>query len=198
MIKLFLVSLWPIWSHRNKRVHENVSQSPTDLASYIVNYIHEFDATIDSQVSAPAHAPSTQYYSDFEGFILAASSVPHLHILTPKIAEAVACKQEMSLALELDFQKVIVEGDALSVIKKISVPSIDMLDTFALVSNIKETSKDFVALSFCHVNRRRNEAAHLLAREGRRFNFRRVWIEEAPKVVEVAVQKDCWWVDLRD
>ncbi|MBA0799957.1 hypothetical protein Gohar_010435, partial [Gossypium harknessii] len=42
----------------------------------------------------------------------------------------------------------------------------------------------FVTITFHHVRRDANEAAHVLAREERRLSEEWLWIEEAPELVE--------------
>ncbi|KAK8681033.1 hypothetical protein V6N13_053440 [Hibiscus sabdariffa] len=65
----------------------------------------------------------------------------------------------------------------------------------AILKNVHDQRSSFHSLSFLHVKRKGNEAAHLLANEGRKFASKRVWIEEAPSCVEAAVISDRWWVD---
>ncbi|PPS12588.1 hypothetical protein GOBAR_AA08051 [Gossypium barbadense] len=45
-------------------------------------------------------------------------------------------------------------------------------------------------MEFRFIPHQRNRAAHLLAEEGKRFGDPRFWIEEAPRTVEVEVEKD--------
>ncbi|GMJ08797.1 NAD kinase-CaM dependent [Hibiscus trionum] len=67
---------------------------------------------------------------EFEGLILATSTCHNTHIPNPKIAEARACDQAVALASDLSFQKIIIEGDALSVIEKARDSCIDVSATF--------------------------------------------------------------------
>ncbi|MBA0880419.1 hypothetical protein Goshw_009252, partial [Gossypium schwendimanii] len=48
----------------------------------------------------------------------------------------------------------------------------------------------FESVTFSHVWREQNEAAHSKAMEGRRLAVDRYWIEEAPEMVEKVVEKD--------
>ncbi|KAK8560665.1 hypothetical protein V6N13_003350 [Hibiscus sabdariffa] len=124
------------------------------------------------------------------------STCPSSHVPSPEVAEAHACDQAISLTQELGFRKVIFEGDALNMIKKVLDPSTDMSKTFELINNVKRLQLDFEAISFNHVNRRQNEPAHVLAKEGWwHFAYQCVWIEEAPDSVVAAAKKYCWWVD---
>ncbi|KAL4297303.1 hypothetical protein GQ457_12G022320 [Hibiscus cannabinus] len=222
-IKYLIVSLWAIWIHRNKKLHENAYRTPADLVFFIQNYILEYDAITTSHAPEQSQVTTACWipppvdfvkvnfdagYNKFnktsvagiiirnsDGLILAASTCPSSHVPSPEVAEAHACDQAVSLTRDLGFQKAIFEGDALHIIKKVLDPSIDMSETFGLIQNIKRLKLGFEAISFSHVIQCQNVLAHVLAKEGWCFAYQRVWIEEAPDSVVAAANKDCWWVD---
>ncbi|KAK8697959.1 hypothetical protein V6N13_114091 [Hibiscus sabdariffa] len=149
-------------------------------ANYVRHYIHEIDATTNSRVIFQRNSqdrwnpPPAGYvkvnfdagynainksstlgviFRDPEGLLLAACTCRIFHIPSPKIAESRACEQAVALASDLGFQKIIVEGDAWSVIKKARDSSFDMSDTFGLIRNIKRKSRDFEVVKFTNICR---------------------------------------------
>ncbi|KAK8575180.1 hypothetical protein V6N12_062856 [Hibiscus sabdariffa] len=163
-----------LWTHRNKKAHENVVRSPLDLANYIRQYIHEIDDIIDSRaINLQCNSqdrwtpPLVEYvkvnfdagynaitksfiirviFRDPEGLLLVTSTCQISHISNPKIVEARAFDQAVALASDLGLRKSIVEGDAWFVIKKVKDSSIDMSDTFGFIRNINRRSQDFEKL----------------------------------------------------
>lgn len=83
------------------------------------------------------------------------------HVAYAFIAEAWAWEQAVRFAIDMGFRKVQMEGDSLTVIKRLN--------------------------SLLHIRRNANCAAHSLAKEGRRFQSARFWVEEATveKIVEM-------------
>ncbi|MBA0676972.1 hypothetical protein Goari_018405 [Gossypium aridum] len=62
-----------------------------------------------------------------------------------------------------------VEGDALTVIKKVNYSEKDKSTISALTKECKERVSRFEAADFGYVPRQANEATHGLAKEGRRY-----------------------------
>ncbi|MBA0802995.1 hypothetical protein Gohar_013247 [Gossypium harknessii] len=94
------------------------------------------------------------------------------NIPDPTTAEARASFKAVSFAKELGFRDVCVEGDALTVIRK-----------------LKSAEKDRSTVAR-FVPRGANAAAHGLAMEGRKYTWPMYWIEEVSRVVEWLVDKD--------
>ncbi|MBA0747680.1 hypothetical protein Gogos_004575, partial [Gossypium gossypioides] len=83
---------------------------------------------------------------------------------------------------ELDnLDMIMVEGDALMIIKKINSLEEDKSTINVLINEIKEQVKRFVSFEFRHVHRQVNETTHLLVEEGRRLALPRFWVEEASR-----------------
>ncbi|KAL4377484.1 hypothetical protein GQ457_02G021740 [Hibiscus cannabinus] len=172
----------------NVNNYSNDQWNPPDENHVKINFDASFNAAQRTSVSGVI-------VRDTNGYIMAAGSFPHSHVSDPEMAEARACEQAVSLAQDLGFRRVIFEGDALNVISKLNNLASDLSEISVILKNIHDQRSSFLSLSFLHVKRKGNEAAHLLAKEGRKFASKRVWIEEAPSCVEAAVTSDRWWVD---
>ncbi|KAK9010639.1 hypothetical protein V6N11_043517 [Hibiscus sabdariffa] len=222
---LFVVSIWGIWTYRNNKIHNQMSQSVMDLVRFIKSYIGELTSIADNDASlCPASRMhwipplgdtikvnfdacfSSRYRTSFSGvvarnnggYIMAAGTIPHLFVPSPEVAEAYACIDALMLARDAGFNSVIIEGDALTVINKANCREADRSVLRSLMKQIHSMRAFFASLTFSHVVRTCNAVAHLLAREGRDFPGPRFWVEEAPPSVEEAALKDKRWVDLQN
>ncbi|KAE8720386.1 hypothetical protein F3Y22_tig00020138pilonHSYRG00087 [Hibiscus syriacus] len=83
-----------------------------------INFDGSFDMNTNSSVSGIL-------VRDNQGLIMASSTIPNRFIMSAEMAEARTCEQSVKLASELGFRKIIVEGDAMVVINKISKASED-------------------------------------------------------------------------
>jgi hypothetical protein len=72
--------------------------------------------------------------------------------------------REVTLAREVGCKKVIFASDCLALVQRITSSRMDRFSVSILVSGIKEVSKYFTSVSFTHVKRHLNEAAHILAK----------------------------------
>ncbi|GMI77579.1 hypothetical protein HRI_001427200 [Hibiscus trionum] len=121
---------------------------------------------------------------------MAAGSYPNSFVPNPEVAEALACRHAVTLAMELGFHRAQIEGDSLNVNNKLSVRSCDRSLTGPIIRDIKRIKRGFRDLSFRYSHRTTNMTAHLMAKEGRRFDSTRIWIKESPDPVEAAARAD--------
>ncbi|KAK8690631.1 hypothetical protein V6N13_074162, partial [Hibiscus sabdariffa] len=216
--KVLMVSFWVVWYARNKVVHEGIAPSVNNTISFVVAFLRENDllspqdclrlsrsrdkwqalivdvVKLNFDVAYDSH--STKSISgvicrDNEGFILAASSTPHWYVAGPFQDEALACLATVNVARDLGFTRVIVEGDSLTVIKKCLSEAIDVSLISLMIADIKHVSKGFVNINFNFVCREANDAAHILAQEGKAYSNPMYWIEEVPPKMMLAATKDC-------
>ena len=78
--------------------------------------------------------------------------------------EALAAWRAVEFALEIGITKVIVEGDSETIVKELKEPTLSMALHGHLIQDVKCLSSSFVSLSFTHVRRQGNNAAHALAK----------------------------------
>ncbi|KAK8595894.1 hypothetical protein V6N12_064401 [Hibiscus sabdariffa] len=96
----------------------------------------------------------------------------------------------VNFAIELGFRSIHVEGDSLTVIKKLSSSSSDKSIIRPIISDIKSKLVFFEKITFSHVGRRGNEATHVLAQVYQHFQLPCYWIEDAPPDVEQVALRD--------
>ncbi|KAL0455695.1 UNVERIFIED_CONTAM: hypothetical protein Slati_0908700 [Sesamum latifolium] len=82
----------------------------------------------------------------------------------PELAEALAARNAIDIALKHRWPSIILEGDCLSLINRLKSPATDTSSIGPLVWNIKSAASTFHSISFNHVSRVGNSLAHNLAK----------------------------------
>ena len=114
-----------------------------------------------------------------EGRFLGASAVVMQGIVDPAILEALACREALALAADLQLTKIKVASDCLEAINSMESDYLGKLST--ITREIKLTSENFDSAIFVHENRNSNKEAHGLARSSAYRQFgRHVWLLESP------------------
>ncbi|KAK8604228.1 hypothetical protein V6N13_099177 [Hibiscus sabdariffa] len=83
-----------------------------------------------------------------------------------------------------------IEGDSLSVIKKLNSTMANKSIISPILDDIKVLGKSFEIITFSFVGHERNEVAHELARVRLQYSEPEYWIEEASAMVERLAQRD--------
>jgi hypothetical protein len=97
-----------------------------------------------------------------EGLFLGATTLTVDGISDPTIMEALACREALALAADLNLQKFVVATDCLSVVNNMEQPFRGAYSM--IIDEIKLTARSFTHATFKHENRRSNTEAHLMAR----------------------------------
>ncbi|MBA0730777.1 hypothetical protein Golax_022772 [Gossypium laxum] len=106
---------------------------------------------------------------NWEGQVVGSKTIVNCHILTSFAIEAIACLRAVSLGIYLGIREALVEGDALSVIKKMRSYNVDGSVIAAYIHDAKKKKAEgFTRCSLRHVHRHANRVANMLAREGLR------------------------------
>ena len=96
------------------------------------------------------------------------------------MVEVLAARNAICLARELQFTKVIVEGDSEVVIKSLNSTNYSSTSFGHIVRDIKIASATFSEVIFCHTRRQGNRVAHLIARRACNFSPFNVWMKDVP------------------
>ncbi|MBA0837577.1 hypothetical protein Goarm_009723 [Gossypium armourianum] len=113
-------------------------------------------------------------------------------VADPFVAEARACERALIFSHTLGLQRLVVEGDALLVIKSIRNREVGKSIIRSIVYHIQQLDRSFEEVTYTFVPREGYEAAHALAIEGRRRGAYRIWDTDVPNLVLKAVRKD--WI----
>ncbi|KAA3485159.1 reverse transcriptase [Gossypium australe] len=221
--KLLSISLWAIWFMRNKLIHEGRKFSMQETVRFIQRYVHElqmscksdftpdtkkaifwrpppvdfvklnFDASFDKESKSAITAVVAR---NDEGLIMGACVYQCTEVADAFVAEARACERAILFAMDMGFQKIILEGDSLTVIKKLRSAKNDRSVIRSIIQNICKIATLVEEVSFSFSPRKGNQAAHTLAMEGYRWPLPCCWIEEIPDSVNSIVMKN-WEVWLQ-
>ena len=95
------------------------------------------------------------------------------------VVEALAARQALVFAKELDFDRVIVEGDFANNITSINGGHMGYSALGHVLQDIKCLFSSFSYISVTHINREGNCMAHKLVRQAAKYPFL-VWMESIP------------------
>ncbi|KAL4333862.1 hypothetical protein GQ457_07G011430 [Hibiscus cannabinus] len=178
--RLVAMIYWVVWFSRNKLVHEGYKSSVYEAASFIKAFIREQDSvsvlndharhTGIARWEAPdlfvvkvnfdsafnlqdRSAISGAVVWNSEGLILATCVVPNSNVSDGFMAEALACKDAVQVAKDMRFSEVIIEGDSLTVVKKLNSTIHDSSIIAPIIVDIKDLAKSFSSISFHFVRR---------------------------------------------
>ncbi|XVF18743.1 hypothetical protein REPUB_Repub11eG0049400 [Reevesia pubescens] len=106
------------------------------------------------------------------------------------MVEAMAALKALEFSADMGFTKIVLEGDALSIITKLKEQSSDYSLIRPIIEDAKLKSKGFVECSFSHVPKSGNAVAHELGKFGLGRDTDVYWVEETPVFLEYLVAKD--------
>ncbi|MBA0731259.1 hypothetical protein Golax_023064 [Gossypium laxum] len=215
LITMLFTKLWAL--HLPRLVHDGIKPNIQELVVFIKGYLIEIEAleglrpssfvpkqeiwvppdtnniklNYDASFNTNTNIPILGVVARNEnGEILAACTYPHFGVADAFIAEAQVCEQTMTFAQELGFRSIHVEGDSLTVIKKLNNTDSDRSVLGLIIQDIKGKVRGFDSVTFGFVGRSANTTAHVLARSGCRLPAPQYWIEEARSEVERATTLD--------
>ncbi|XP_030970311.1 uncharacterized protein LOC115990640 [Quercus lobata] len=115
-----------------------------------------------------------------QGLVMAAYTQSIPLPTSVETVEVLAARSAICLAKDLNFSKVIFEGDSEIIIKAINKGDLLSSSFGHILNDINLLSKSFQRVSFCHTRRLGNRVAHGLARMACNFSDYQVWMEDVP------------------
>lgn len=215
--RLISISLWCLWFHRNKLVHEWVKFSMSKVLGFIRGYdqdlglIHKnlypssslgkelwrppdadvikinFDA---SYVQEKKLAVTAALARDCRGEVVGANTYLLEDVGNAFVAEARACERALLIARMMGFRRLLVEGDSLSVIKYVQKKGVDRSVLRPITFHIQQLHLLFDEVTYNFVHRTVNNVTHVLALEGRKRRVCGNWADSVPESVRLEVKKD--------
>ena len=120
-----------------------------------------------------------------------ASCLEKLHqAYKPDEVEALATLKAVSLARDLGFRNVILEGDSLGLIKALKSAEDSLSPTGLLVDDVKWVASSFEQLVYSHVKRNDNRVAHSLAKNAFCIPDSQIWMEDVPSQITSILDLD--------
>ncbi|KAH1057026.1 hypothetical protein J1N35_035091 [Gossypium stocksii] len=93
-------------------------------------------------------------------------------------------------------ERVILEGDNLTVVKKLQNKNKNISEINPIIEDVKRASRGFVECRFNFVGRNTNETTHQLAKEGLVNGETSYLMERTPKAIWKATEEDSSWAEL--
>jgi hypothetical protein len=203
------VTLWAIWYAQRKIIHEEEFQSPLSTHLFIERYLQDLSIVgpskkmegggkgkvhprwirpeagcaklnVDAALSKsmPGGAVGVVCRRE-DGSFLGASCLTINGISDPAILDALACREAIALAHDLQLQKITVASDCASVVTDMTKPYAGRYST--VIREIKEAAKFFAVVTFRYENCASNSEAHRLARFAASAEFgHQVWLVGPP------------------
>ena len=125
-----------------------------------------------------------------QGAVMASLSqrIPFPHSV--EAVEATTVRATITLALDLGFKEVEVEGDSTTIVKALSQSKTHYTFYGHIINDIKFASQLLVSVKFMHVKRDGNKVAHSLARRARCNQPFQVWLESVPPDIVQTLYSD--------
>jgi ribonuclease HI len=202
------VTLWAIWYARRKIVHEGEFQSPLSTHLFIENYLRDLSIAgttkgkaVKEATKHPRWVPPREgtvklnvdaamakdgcggavgvVCRDGAGVFVGAATLTIKGISDPATLEAIACREALALASDLQLQRVTVASDCLAVVNAMKGPFAGAYSM--VVQEVKARSNLLEQSFFRHENRLSNSEAHRLARFAISLSVgRQVWLVQPP------------------
>ncbi|XP_075675215.1 uncharacterized protein LOC142644511 [Castanea sativa] len=182
---------WALWHNRNEVRHEGKNKNGKSLVQLALNYIAEYNATIDDvNESILKVAGIGVVIRDDKGKVEVALCKKIMALVGAVKAEAKAFEAKLLFAKEIGIQDIILEGDSLLVYNALCEKSLPPSSVEAVVSGMQEMDKEFRRIEFSHVRRQGNRPTHLLAKYASGINDYLAWIEKNPCLIEQTLIHD--------
>ncbi|KAL5760750.1 hypothetical protein ACOSP7_019241 [Xanthoceras sorbifolium] len=128
---------------------------------------------------------------DSSGFVMASCAQGLDTCFSPPIAEALAIKRGILLAIETGFFLVCLKSDASAVVNPIASRCQPLFEIEVVIANILSLFSSLESIFVSFVAMEANRVAHRLTKFGISFVDDFVWLEDCPLCVENLVLDDC-------
>lgn len=214
--RTFCYGIWAIWADRNKFVHEGHLSTTLETALFIKRYLQELDGVNSKIIPNPLPRihwqPPTQNFvkinfdagydknnkracfgvviQDFEGNVLYSKTRLHKDVPSSFAAKAMAAFDAIELGLQLGFSMIEVEGDSLTVIRKLQDKKLDKSVLGTYIYNIRGICSDLQNCLFKHIAKHANGVAHILATECLKREEDTYLVRAIPFFAQMVVETD--------
>ncbi|KAL4318018.1 hypothetical protein GQ457_18G000980 [Hibiscus cannabinus] len=185
---LLVITLWSLWYARNKKVHEANLQTPEQISPDPPLVKANFDASFSSVDRA---SWSGVVVRNSIGEIMGACRRFSPYVASAFMAEAYAALHAIDLLVDLGFDSAVIEGDSLTIIKKLQASSSDLSELSAIIFEVQAKAKTLRNCSFNFTSRASNQVAHIIAKDFSLNSGDRFWVEEIPSSALRVAASDC-------
>ncbi|MBA0875507.1 hypothetical protein Goshw_007892 [Gossypium schwendimanii] len=144
-----------------------------------------FDAAYDGRQSKAAIGVVAR---DKEGLVLLLCTDVHQRVSSAFGAEAIACRKALQIGINMQWEKVIIEGDSLSIIRKCKTKRPDKSLVSAYIHYIHQLLFRFKECRFEHISRLANNLAHILSNEALKSSRGAYLVGRVPEAAELQAE----------
>ncbi|XP_017620800.1 uncharacterized protein LOC108465011 [Gossypium arboreum] len=199
---------------RNARMHKKVSKSGKEIVSFVSSYISGLN---EIEKRSPKISPTVSKWNNpldqfvkinfdvaydgrlcqstvgimarnSKGNVLLSCAEIHQQVASAFAAEALVCYKATQIGTDMQWPKIIIEGDSLSIIKKCKVKSPDKSLVGAYIHDIQQLLLKSRNCRFEYIPRIANSLAHILAIETLKKEF--YLVGNVPEYVEKQTERD--------
>ena len=215
---IFWSICWGLWLRRNGWVCESKQKRIEEVIQRAVEIIGEFEFAVEVGKLPSARPPLPTVWKppeegvykvnsdaamfteggvglggvvrDSMGDIVMSTCMKVTEEMEVVLAEALAVRHGLKIALEAGFVRLVLETDNISVFSKLKKGSSEATALGSILHDIHVLASSCLCVSFAFVKREGNGVAHALAKLSCNFEGPRVWMEEYPPEVHTAVLAD--------
>ncbi|KAA3475146.1 reverse transcriptase [Gossypium australe] len=214
--RLFCIALWSIWGDKNSRIHDKSTRSSQEIVRFINSYLQELDEiriNISKSLNEnskwqnpPENRFKINFDGDFDGRnkisasgvvvrdsrgnVISSSAVIHRGVQTAFEAEALACRRATQVALDMEKEGSIIEGDSLTVIKKCQNPDQDKSQLSPYIFDVHHMKSRDRSLKHEFTQRSANNLEHVLAVESLRRREEFYLLNRVPVFADAQARSD--------
>ncbi|KAK8475971.1 hypothetical protein V6N12_033733 [Hibiscus sabdariffa] len=102
------------------------------------------------------------------------------YVASAFMAEAYVALHAIDLLADLGFDSAVIEGDSLTIIKKLQASSSDLSELSAIIFEVQAKAKTLRKCFFNFTPRASNQVAHIIAKDFSLNSSDHFWVEEIP------------------
>ena len=107
------------------------------------------------------------------------------------MAEALACRRALQLAIQREIPKTIIETDSLEIATLVNKPGDDRSVYRHIIQELRRLLQSLPKAKLVWAQRTSNEAAHRIAQEGVSERCFSTWLLVRPDFIRLILEKDC-------
>uniref|UniRef100_A0A803Q5W8 Reverse transcriptase n=1 Tax=Cannabis sativa TaxID=3483 RepID=A0A803Q5W8_CANSA len=216
----FLITYWLLWNRRNKKrlnLHVVPNESWTKWAQMEIDYmIHNISSTDRSKTPSPNkpvgwEAPPKESFCincdasvlhteakiglgvvirTYSGEVLAAKTQYHSGIFTVELAEALALRMGMLLAVQVPAIPYIIQANCTRMVNYIKADFQAKTDWGTLLEEVRDSPDFKHCFAVTHISRKNNLVAHSLAKLAISSNCNKLWLGNYPTCASAYIMAD--------
>ncbi|CAH9075014.1 unnamed protein product [Cuscuta epithymum] len=214
----FIMLIWGLWNARNTILWQQVYTPPQSIVAGALTFLegwqqaqgtnrksqNQLQTTVrwvkpdegrvkintDAAVKTGSGSMGLEWIArSSEGEFIVGGAINRTGVFLPREAEALAVREALSWLKEAGWDHIDLETDSLQLIKSIQSGE-DESSFGVIVGDIRELSTSFNDITFAHVRRSANRAAHDMAKAADSMSGCHIWFSFHPDCISASLNHD--------